>query len=184
MNFAEIKAKLPSDKTPEEKAARSKLFKQFDPNGNGYLSLSEVDKGIRDVLGLEELFEAKPAIIRAFNAAKSAGKSKSKLGDDFVERSEFRLILLYLRQYFELFEMFETVDTSNDRKISREEFDSGLDKLKNWGLTVSDPEASFNQIDTNQGGSILFAEFADWALKSKIDFEDLDEDPLRERSWE
>lgn len=30
--------------------ARVKLFNQFDPNGNGYLSLAEVDKGVRDVL--------------------------------------------------------------------------------------------------------------------------------------
>ncbi|KAL2628861.1 hypothetical protein R1flu_013547 [Riccia fluitans] len=175
MNFAEIKAKLPSDKTPEEKAARSKLFTQFDPNGNGYLSLAEVDKGIRDVLGLEDLFEAKPAIIRAFSAAKGVSKGKSKVGDDFVERSEFRLILLYLRQYFELFEMFEAVDTSDDRKISREEFDSALEKLKAWGLDVTDPEAAFNKVDTNHGGSVLFAEFADWALKSKIDLESVEE---------
>jgi len=32
------------------------MFKQFDPNGNGYLSLAEVDKGILDILKIESLF--------------------------------------------------------------------------------------------------------------------------------
>jgi hypothetical protein len=29
------------------------MFKLFDPNSNGYLSLAEVDKGIRDVLCID-----------------------------------------------------------------------------------------------------------------------------------
>jgi hypothetical protein len=46
-------AKLPTGTSAEEKAARDRLFQQFDPNGNGFLSLVEIDKGIRDVLGLD-----------------------------------------------------------------------------------------------------------------------------------
>ncbi len=49
---SEWAAKLPTGKSNSEKALRDELFRQFDPNGNGYLSLAEVDKGIRDVLGL------------------------------------------------------------------------------------------------------------------------------------
>jgi len=30
--------------TPEQKQKRFAMFAQFDPNGNGYLSLAEVDK--------------------------------------------------------------------------------------------------------------------------------------------
>ncbi len=44
----------------------NKYFNIFIQNGNGYLSLAEVDKGLRDVLNCEELFDAKPAIMRAF----------------------------------------------------------------------------------------------------------------------
>jgi len=46
--------------------------RKFDPNGNGYLSLAEIDKGIRDVLGLDQLYNCKPAIIRAYNAARTS----------------------------------------------------------------------------------------------------------------
>jgi Ca2+-binding EF-hand superfamily protein len=36
---------LPTEKTAEQKEKRQALFSTFDPNGNGYLSLAEVDKG-------------------------------------------------------------------------------------------------------------------------------------------
>ena len=47
------------------------MFRMFDPNGNGYLSLAEVDKGVRDVLQMDHLFKCKPAIMRAFKHAKN-----------------------------------------------------------------------------------------------------------------
>ena len=37
-----------------------------------YLSLAEVDRGIRDVLGLDEVFDAKRAIFEAFRFAKNS----------------------------------------------------------------------------------------------------------------
>lgn len=54
-----------------------KIWEGFDVNGNGYLSLAEVDKGMRDVLQLPELFELKPVLMRAFQAAKAKLKSKN-----------------------------------------------------------------------------------------------------------
>jgi hypothetical protein len=45
--------KLPIGKSETDHARRNELFQQFDPNGNGYLSLAEVDKGVHDILGLE-----------------------------------------------------------------------------------------------------------------------------------
>lgn len=45
---------------------RSEYWKGFDNNGNGYVSLAETEKGIRDVIKLTQMFEAKPAIMRAF----------------------------------------------------------------------------------------------------------------------
>jgi len=48
--WAELKAKLPWEKTAEGKEARIKLWRQIDMNGNGLLSLAEVQKGMRDVV--------------------------------------------------------------------------------------------------------------------------------------
>jgi Ca2+-binding EF-hand superfamily protein len=40
---------MPVEKTPAEKKQREKMFKLMDPNGNGYLSLAEIDKGFNDM---------------------------------------------------------------------------------------------------------------------------------------
>ena len=72
IDWARFTEKLPTSKNPADAAKRRKLFNDWDPNRNGYLSLAEIDKGILD-LGLQDLFNAKPAIIKAFNAAKNYG---------------------------------------------------------------------------------------------------------------
>ena len=44
IDWEEINSKLPFKRTDEQKEQRKALFKQFDPNENGYLSLAEVTK--------------------------------------------------------------------------------------------------------------------------------------------
>ena len=56
IDWNEIRSKLPLERDQEGVKKRAKLFRDFDPNGNGYLSLAEIDKGVRDVLKLEVLF--------------------------------------------------------------------------------------------------------------------------------
>eukprot|EP00343_Euplotes_focardii_P010382 CAMPEP_0205826822 /NCGR_PEP_ID=MMETSP0206-20130828/29978_1 /ASSEMBLY_ACC=CAM_ASM_000279 /TAXON_ID=36767 /ORGANISM="Euplotes focardii, Strain TN1" /LENGTH=102 /DNA_ID=CAMNT_0053127099 /DNA_START=62 /DNA_END=366 /DNA_ORIENTATION=+ len=91
--FNELVAKLPTAKTKAEFEARQALFDTFDPNGNGFLSLAEVDRGLA-VLGFHELFDAKPVIMRGFQAAKAVHSThgRQSKNDDYVERIEFRLL--------------------------------------------------------------------------------------------
>jgi hypothetical protein len=160
--YESLSAKLPVGGSEEDRQKRRALFNSFDPNGNGYLSLAEVDLGVRKALDSDALFDAKPAIMRAFQvrqkssgggrgvgggfggfffcgvlfvslppslaphhaplpppssprpcslppppstsstslckAAKDSVNTGSKLGADFVERSEFRLLLVYLKR--------------------------------------------------------------------------------------
>lgn len=176
IDWVKIRERMPMDKNdPAAKKKRQDLFKAFDPNGNGYLSLAEVDKGVRDVLGLHEIFDLKPVLMRAFQAAKGVAKTKSKLGDDYVEFPEFRILLVYLRQYLELWQMFDEVDTSDDRRVSKDEFRKAVPLLETWGVKVTNPDATFKVIDKDGGGMLLFDEFADWAIKNNLDLPDDDE---------
>jgi Ca2+-binding EF-hand superfamily protein len=178
IDWVAMRQKLPMEKTPEQQKKRLELYRQFDPNNNGYLSLAEVDKGCRDVLGLHDMFDAKPVIMRAFQAAKGANNAKGQKGgkgQDYIEKCEFRLLFVYLRQYFEVWQMFDEVDSSDDRRVTLEEFKAALPKIERWGVKVSNPEAEFKAIDKNGGGVVLFDEFADWALKKQLDLEDDDE---------
>ena len=49
-------AKIPVADSPADVKARAAIFSKMDVNGNGYLSLAEIDKGVRDVLEIHELF--------------------------------------------------------------------------------------------------------------------------------
>ena len=42
IDWDEINAKLPFQRTEADLAKRRELYKRFDPNSNGYLSLAEV----------------------------------------------------------------------------------------------------------------------------------------------
>jgi len=175
INWTEINGKLPTAKTNEAKAQRKEMFNQFD-NGNGVLSLAEVDKAIRDVLKIDEVFDAKPAIMRAFQIAKNKTKSKrGDLGDDYIEFREFRFFLLSLRQYFEYHVAFSRVDDDGDKRITLVEFTDAQEQMEVWVGKI-DPEASFKEIDTNGGGYILFDEFCKWAISKNLDLEDDDDD--------
>lgn len=48
--FMELRIKLPYQDTESDKKARIVQWRQLDMNGNGYLSLAELDKGMRDVI--------------------------------------------------------------------------------------------------------------------------------------
>ena len=166
-------AKFPVEKTDEEKTKRLEMFSAFDPNGNGYLSLAEIDKGCRDILGLYELFDAKKAIMRAYQSAKDVGNEDGGQGADYVEKAEFRLLLKYLRDYFVLWKMFQKIDTGNDARINMDEFMQAVPKIETvFGIEIAQPEAEFAKIDANSGGEVLFDEFAHWALTKILEGED------------
>jgi Ca2+-binding EF-hand superfamily protein len=126
-----------------------KLFDKFDPNGNGILSLAEIEKGLRDVMKIDALFNAKPAIMRAYKFA-------DKNGNGFIGKTEFRLLLEFLDHFFRFWKMFEKMDKDNDRRVTPVEFRAGVKIL---GLSEKDADAEFKKVDRNGGGFILFDEF-------------------------
>lgn len=87
-------------------------------NNNKYLSLAEIDKGLRDVIHVPILFDLKPVLIRAFQAAKNKLPASSSHGNDYVSRAEFRYLLMYLRQYYEYWVAFDEIDKNDDRRIT------------------------------------------------------------------
>lgn len=169
----EIYEKLPT--APGQKDERLAMFDTFDPNGNGILSLAEVDKAIRDVLAIDEIFDAKPAIMRAFQAAKACGKGRPDVGDDYIEKLEFKRFLLGLRMYFEYWVAFKRIDADDDRRISFEEFSAAEETMKKWISSLGDLQEEFDTIDENDGGMILFSEFCKWAIGKSLDLEDDDD---------
>ena len=118
---------------------RIQQWASIDINNNGYLSLAEIDKGLRDVICIPEVFDTKPVIMRAFQAAKVKGASRSKYSNDYVEKSEYRWLLLYLRQYYEYWVAFERIDSNHDRRVTHVEFMKAVPIMSQWGIDMSNP---------------------------------------------
>jgi len=123
----------------------------------------------------EEFHLMKPAIRMAYKSSRGVDPG-DEMANSFVEFSEFRILLCNIRRYIELFAAFEAVDDGDDNRIELEEFKNSLEMLKDWGITVDNPEETFASIDENGGGQVLFNEFASWALKNGLDYDsDVDE---------
>ena len=174
-DYSRFREILCVERTKEGMEKRKKMFKDFDPNGNGYLSLAETDKGVRDVLKLNDVFHMKQVIMRSFQAAKNSIANKGGHSVDYIERNEFRYFLCYLRQYFEYFEMFSIVNTDGDKYLTMDEFKDAIPEFEKWGIKISDPVKTFKQIDLDKGGKIRFDEFCHWAIKTNLDI-DTDDD--------
>eukprot|EP00930_Biecheleria_cincta_P039693 TRINITY_DN27265_c0_g1_i1.p1 TRINITY_DN27265_c0_g1~~TRINITY_DN27265_c0_g1_i1.p1 ORF type:complete len:482 (-),score=117.01 TRINITY_DN27265_c0_g1_i1:69-1514(-) len=197
----EIQGKLKFRKTEEEEAERNKLFEQMDVNNNECISLAELDKALPEVMGCVALFNAKPAIIRAFLAAtgkdpaRSDNAAFSEHKDDYCQKGEeFRVLMQYLHEYFEMYLIFQDMgDANEDRRIDIKEWANFITsgKAQRVGIKVT-PEmledkcgdtpmpgySLFNQIDVDQGGCILFKEFSDFCIRKGI------EDPERSEAVE
>ena len=173
-----LSAKLPTERTEVAKAKRQELFRACDPNGNGYLSLAEVDKGLTDagLTGADHPVLNKKVILRAFQASKGvhASGGAGGTGTDYIEACEFRLLLVYLQKYLAIWQIFAAMDDSKDYRITLDEFQIAITKIPT--LDVQDPQAAFAEIDTNKGGMILFDEFAEWVLNKELALQDKGEE--------
>ena len=114
-------------------------------------------------------------LTRAFAKAKAYLKADTAVGDDFVSRGEFRILLKYLRVYYEYWVAFARIDTDADKRVSYAEFMAAKPALEKWGIDMTKPEKAWGEADKNGAGMILFEEFCDWAIWKGLDLEDDDD---------
>ena len=132
-----------------------RLWQQYDYNGNGMLSLAEIDKFI--VEQFPEL-NVKRALMRAY---KFADADSSGL----ITRAEFTLLLRSLVYFKQLDAEFSAIDRDNDRRISVDELMHSGDRLQRLGLgrlRRKDVRALFKLMDADGEGMILFDEFCSY----------------------
>ena len=136
-------------------------FNEMDVNGNGLISLAEIDKLITQMY---PKFNNKPALIRAYHAA-------DMNGDGLITKKEFKSLWKHIEYFNKAWHKFDLIDKDNDRKLSFAEFEAM--SLELFDMQFKDKEAAyvFELIDTNGGGAITFTEFCSFMIKRKIALE-------------
>lgn len=81
--------------------------------------------------------------MRAFQFAKDYVPGKDQYSVDYIEKKEFRIFLVALRQRFEYFEAFKRIDTGNDGRIDVNEFIAAQPLVEKWIGRMDDPEEVF-----------------------------------------
>merc|ERR1711879_712908 len=148
----------------------------MDQSANGNLSLAEIELGLKTFVG-EEIYLMKPAVKMAYKVAREHDKNDNPHDKGFVDKGEFRILLVNVRRFMELYAAFDEIDTGDDNRIDLKEFKAGVKHMKNWGVEVKDPVKEFKQVDHDGGGKVLFNEFCHWALSKGLDYDqDMDED--------
>ena len=146
------------------KQVKEEIWNRLDANGNGMASLAEIDKMVSDLSqtdkygGFFRNLNHKPAIMRAYQW--TIKREPGSDGDEWVEKREFNSLLKNLYFFNELWQIFEEIDTGNDRRVDFDEFREGMAK---YGLSLDDEQAEtmFKQMDSDGGGQILFTEFCE-----------------------
>ena len=101
-NWDELMKKLPTQKTTKERKERLALWNKINEYGNGYVSYKRLSVQLDKHLELPNVVKNKGPKKLAFNAASNKYAKKGlKLEDNLIEWMEFRIFLVYLRQYFE-----------------------------------------------------------------------------------
>jgi hypothetical protein len=154
----------------KDKDQIKELWSEIDFNGNGYVSLAEIDKMVvQQALigkGLFKNFNNKSALMRAYKASCLGGKKAA-----WVERREFPFLIRNLFFFDILWDFFDDVDTDDDRRISLKEL---LAACESGSIKIVKPEQVFEEMDTNSGGQVLFDEFCVYVANQYIDSAELD----------
>jgi len=131
-----------------------------------------------------------PCYIRAFVDAADIGKNKAVRGtatattDDYVQRSEFRFLNVYLCIYALMFDGFAKVDggsagrtKDDDRRISKAELGAACSKFKGHPLlglkmlgmpgSYGNLDDIFGQMDADGKGMVLLNEWCLWLEKKE-----------------
>eukprot|EP01052_Picozoa_sp_SAG31_P003783 SAG31_NODE_149_length_22476_cov_41.827189_10_plen_1989_part_00 len=139
-------------------AQRKRAFQRWDTNGNGALSLAEIDKA---VVELFPEFDHKPVLMRAYKAA-------DKSGDGLIERREFDKLLHYMVYFNDLWGKFQLLDKDGDRRLTLDEFISNAPSLVGHHMSAAEAVSEFTAMDSNGGGVILFDEFCRWCASRHV----------------
>ncbi|KAH3744354.1 Flagellar calcium-binding protein TB-44A [Pelomyxa schiedti] len=133
------------------------IWKTYDFNGNGFLSLAECDRAV--LMLMPQYGKNKHALMRAYKAADISH-------DGYVQFNEFATLIDLLEKYNQMWNQFQEMDKDDDERIDFSEFVAGCSHL---GITGDQAtlKREFDSMDSNRGGKVLFDEFCMYLAKKQ-----------------
>eukprot|EP00928_Gymnodinium_smaydae_P003232 TRINITY_DN11154_c0_g1_i3.p1 TRINITY_DN11154_c0_g1~~TRINITY_DN11154_c0_g1_i3.p1 ORF type:complete len:419 (+),score=91.40 TRINITY_DN11154_c0_g1_i3:116-1372(+) len=141
----------------KDKRRLHEFWSRIDYNGNGIVSLAEIDKLVCEAY--PEL-DNKPALMRAYKAA-------CRRADGYVHKPELKRLLRNLVYFNKVWAVFGMVDADGDRRLTFAEF-KGASAQMGVSLQASEARDEFDFMDANNGGMVLFDEFCTWVAEKKM----------------
>ena len=70
--------------------------------------------------------------------------------------------------------IFKQLETDVDNRLSFPEFKAALPHLKKWGVQITNPKETFEEMDEDKGGFLSFDEFCHFCIVQSLHSEDKD----------
>jgi len=189
VHWADLASRTPIRGDAQSQATRRDLFDSYDTKGNGILFKGVVLRGLYRLLPtISGIPDTRPMLNRAFKTTVSVTPPVAPIGDDNVDRNQFRVLLIYIWHYLKIWELLCQHPQQVKGHVSYSDFEATLCWLKDWGF----PEAQVLQSDPTAGFDRLFGgnpvpneEFCDrivkGALKHLASLEEADERQMAKR---
>ena len=171
-NWEEMLSKIPTELTEDGKEKRFELWIELNNNKKyNYISYKRLHYNLTTKLDIPNIIRKKNPIKLACEVAcdKYHRNAANMINYLIFGWREFRIFLVYLKEYFEYWRHFKYLENNGEHTITLEDFKKALSLMKKFNCDINENkiEKEFNNIDKGKG-SISFDEFCKEIIQKSI----------------
>jgi len=169
--WGDLNLVLPVGNDQADKARRDALFNELDLIGNGIVRQVDFKRCMfRRMPAVKGIDDMATLVNQAFVGGRKTIEPVVMLGDNQVDRNQFRGVLLYLRCYLKLWDVFQQHGVAPGDAFAARDLAIVTQVLCSWGVPdvrvwEESPEEVFRQIDLRGSGCATFSQLADFAVR-------------------
>ena len=171
--WEEMLSKIPTELTEDGKEKRFDLWIELNNNEKyNYISYKRLHYNLTTKLDIPNIIRKKNPIELAYKVACDRyhnRNSANMINYSIFGWREFRIFLVYLKEYFEYWCHFKYLENNGEHTITLEDFKKALSLMKKFNCDINENkiEKEFNNIDKGKG-SISFDEFCKEIIQKSI----------------
>ena len=155
---------LPVSKDPLSSAKRKALFTKAGPDASGSVSLADFDAVLRGVIQVSGSFDSMSLLRSCLRTVRRGHPGFGRR----IGRSEFRLVLLYVKRHFELTAGVRRLNPTFDGTLDAAAFRKAAGMLCKWGVVSHPAQVEIDFAELEAGGKVPFDAFAGWAIGQEL----------------